>query len=49
MTIEAELFAIRCRINQAIQTSGVSHIIIITDILYVTKKIFDPTIYPYQI
>jgi len=49
MTIEAELFAIRCRINQAIQISGVSHIIIITDVLYVTKKIFDPTIYPYQI
>ena len=45
---EAELFAIRCRINQATQISDTSHIIIITDILYVVQRIFDSTIHPYQ-
>jgi len=36
MTIEAELFAIRCRINQAIKIPGTSFIIIIiTNALHV--------------
>jgi len=33
---EAELFTIRCGINQAIQVPDVSHIIIITDTIHVT-------------
>ena len=35
ITIKAELFAIRCGINLAIQIPGTSHIIIITDTLYI--------------
>ena len=46
-TIEAELFAIRYGINQAIQISGTSHIIIITDALHVVQRIFNSTIYCY--
>ena len=46
-TIEAELFAIRYGINQVIQISGTSHIIIITDALHVVQRIFDSTIYCY--
>ena len=41
----AELFAIRCGINQAIQIQEVSHIIIITDSIYVIHWIFDSFIY----
>lgn len=32
---EAEIFAIRCRINQAIQVLDVFHIIIITDTIHI--------------
>ena len=46
-TTEAELFAIRCGINQAIQIPGTSHIIIITDALHMAQRIFDSTIYCY--
>jgi len=35
MTMEAELFVIRCIINQATQTPGTSHIIIVTDTFHV--------------
>ena len=41
MTIEAELFTIRCRINQAVQILGVAHIIVITDTIYAAHCIFD--------
>jgi len=37
-TMEVELFAIRCRINQATQIPGTSCIIIITDTLYIAQK-----------
>jgi len=49
MTMEAELFAIRCMINQATQISSTSHIIIVTNTLHVVWRIFDSTIHPYQI
>jgi len=39
-TIEAELFAIRCRINQVISIPTTNHIVIITDSLYTVIKIF---------
>jgi len=46
---ETELFAIRCRINQAVQISKISHIIVITDSIYLVKYIFNSTTYSYQI
>ena len=39
-TIEAELFTIRCRINQAISIPITNYIVIITDSLYTVIKIF---------
>jgi len=48
-SIEVKLFAIRCRINQAIQIPGSSHIIIITDIFYLAQKNFDSFMHPYQL
>ena len=38
---EAELFAIRYGINQAIIISGISKIIVITDSIHTTRRIFD--------
>jgi len=38
---EAELFAIRCSINQASTKEDISKIIVITDSIYVAKKIFN--------
>ena len=46
---EAELFAIRCGINQASNQEDISKIIVITDSIHGAKKIFDPSLYPYQI
>jgi len=46
---EIELFAIRYRVNQAIWLTNIEHIIIITDTIYTTKRIFDLSSYPYQI
>ena len=45
---EAELFAIRCGINQACIKENVSKIIIVTDSIHATKKIFDSKSHPYQ-
>ena len=42
-----ELFAIRYRINQAIQVLDVSHIIVITDDIHTVQYIFDFTVYLY--
>ncbi len=36
ITTEAELFTIRCRINQATNMPGISKIVIVTDMLYTT-------------
>ena len=46
---EAELFAIRCRLNQAIWLTNIKHIIVITDAIYAAKRIFDSSIHLYQI
>jgi len=46
---EAELFAIRCSINQACSKENVSRIIIITDSIHTAKKIFDSKSHPYQL
>ncbi len=46
---EAELFAIRCDINQVSSKENISKIIVVTDSIYVTKKISDDKTYPYQI
>jgi len=46
---EVEPFAIRCGSNQAIWLTNIEHIIIITDAIHATKKIFDLSIHLYQI
>jgi len=46
---EAELFAIRCGINQAVNLLGISKIIVITDSIHAVKKIFDSITHPYQL
>ena len=47
-TTKTELFAIRCRINQAINTPNVEHIIVITNSIYVAERIFDSLPHLYQ-
>lgn len=46
---EAELFTIRCGLNQATWLTNIEHIIVITDFIHVVKKIFDLSIHLYQI
>ena len=46
---EAELFAIRCGINQACNKEDVSKIIIITDSIHAAKNIFSSSLHPYQL
>jgi len=43
---EAELFAIRCGINQAMHLQYISKIIVVTDSIYVERKIFDLSSHP---
>ena len=38
-----EFFAIRCDINQVSHLQNISKIIVITDLIHVAKKIFDPS------
>ena len=45
---DAELFAIRYRINQVIYIANILHIIVVTDAIHLVKKIFDLLTYPYQ-
>ena len=44
---EAELFTIRCSINQASNKENISRVVIVTDFIHVAKKIFDSKLYPY--
>ena len=44
---EAELFAIRCGINQSTYINNISKIIIVMDSIYVAKRIFDPSVHPF--
>ena len=46
---EAKLFAIRCNINQAINLAEISKIVVVTDSIHTTKRIFDSLIYSFQI
>ena len=46
---EAELFAIRCGINQACSKDNVSKIIVVTDSIHAAKKIFNGDSHPYQL
>ena len=46
---EAELFAIRCGINQACAIDNMSKIIVVTNSIHAAKKIFDSGSHPYQI
>jgi len=49
MSTKAELFAIRCSINQASNKENVSKIIVITNSIHVAKKIFDSSLHPFQV
>jgi len=46
---EAELFAIRCSINQACSKENILKIIIVTDSIHTAKKIFDSNSHLYQL
>ena len=46
---EAKLFAIRCKINQAVQVTDTSYIIVITDATHSVRYIFDLLSHPYQL
>ena len=47
-SMEAELFTIKCGINQAYTKENVSKIIVVTDSIHATKKIFNSNLHPYQ-
>ena len=47
-SMEAELFTIRCSINQAINSMGILKIIITTDSIYIAKKIFNLSSHLFQ-
>lgn len=44
ISIEAELFVLRCRINQAIHISDIFYI---TDVIHIVEKIFNMLNYPF--
>ena len=46
---EAELFTIKCGINQACSNDTISKIIVITDSIHAAKKIFDSESHPFQL
>jgi len=46
---KAELFAVRCGINQATHLPNINQIVVITDFIHVAKRIFDSSLHPYQI
>ena len=48
-TTKAKLFTIRYSINQAIGIPHIKCIFVITDLLHTAKKIFDLSLYSYQI
>ena len=47
-SMEAELFTIRCSINQACSKDNVSKIIVVMNSIYAAKIIFDSKPHPYQ-
>ena len=48
-TTKAELFAIKCGINQAVQILDIFHIIVITNSIYSAQHIFNLSVHPYQL
>ena len=46
---KAELFTIRCGINQATQLVNINCIVVITDLIYTAKRIFNLLIHLYQV
>jgi len=48
-SIEAELFAIRCSINQITDSDNIFKIIVITNSIHVAHKIFDLSVHHYQV
>jgi len=46
-TTKAELFAIRCSINQAVDIPNIKHIVVIIDFLHTPKRIFESWSYQY--
>jgi len=46
---EAELFTIRCGINQATNIPGISKIIVITDSIHMARLIFDSSVHSSQV
>ena len=49
ISTEAELFAIRCGLNQAIWLTNIKNIVIITDSIHIAKNIFNLSVYLYQV
>jgi len=49
ISIKAELFTIRCSLNQASCLANIKCIVIITNFIHIVKKIFNLSIYSYQI
>jgi len=49
ISTEAELFSIRCGINQAIQIPDTTYIIVITNTIHSVQHIFDFMVYLYQL
>ena len=47
-SMEAELFTIRCSINQACIKENMSKVIVVTDSIHTVKKIFDSKSHPFQ-
>ena len=47
--VTSSLFTIRCGINWALNQDGISKIIVVTDSIHIAKKIFDPSLHPFQI
>ena len=48
-SIEAELFTIRCGINQATHIDSIFKIIVVTDSIHVVKRIFNPSVHLFQV
>jgi len=48
MSTEAELFTIRCGINQATKSASISKIIVVINSIHVARKIFNPSSHPFQ-
>jgi len=46
---KAELFAIRCGINQTTNFNNISKIIVVTDSIHAARKIFVPSVHLYQV